>query len=95
METRTLGKTGIQVSVQCLGAMMFGLWGNRDQDESVRIIHHALDHGTDRTGQGRGGHRHGQCFIIVQCLGQPSSRGVRAGAAPGSVESRSSTRPSR
>ena len=35
METRTLGKTGIQVSVQCLGAMMFGLWGNRDHDDSI------------------------------------------------------------
>ena len=45
METRTLGKTGIQVSVQCLGAMMFGLWGNRDHDDCVRIIHHALDNG--------------------------------------------------
>jgi aryl-alcohol dehydrogenase (NADP+) len=45
MEQRTLGKTGIQVSVQCLGAMMFGLWGNRDHDDSVRIIHHALDNG--------------------------------------------------
>ena len=45
MEHRTLGKTGIQVSVQCLGAMMFGLWGNRDHDDSVRIIHHALDNG--------------------------------------------------
>jgi len=45
METRPLGKTGIQVSVQCLGAMMFGLWGNRDHDDSVAIIHHALDNG--------------------------------------------------
>ena len=45
MEKRILGKTGIQVSVQCLGAMMFGLWGNRDHDDSVRIIHHALDNG--------------------------------------------------
>src|SRR3954469_20146895 len=45
METRTLGKTGIQVSVQCLGAMMFGLWDNRDHDDSVRIIHRALDNG--------------------------------------------------
>src|SRR6476661_1747938 len=45
MEQRTLGKTGIQVSVQCLGAMMFGLWGNRDHDDAVRIIHHALDNG--------------------------------------------------
>ena len=45
MEHRTLGKTGIQVSVQCLGAMMFGLWGNRDHDDSIAIIHHALDNG--------------------------------------------------
>ena len=45
MEIRTLGKTGIQVSVQCLGAMMFGMWGNRDHDDCVKIIHHALDHG--------------------------------------------------
>src|SRR3954469_9251400 len=45
MEQRTLGKTGIQVSVQCLGAMMFGLWGNRDHDDAVRIIHAALDNG--------------------------------------------------
>jgi aryl-alcohol dehydrogenase-like predicted oxidoreductase len=45
METRALGKTGIQVSVQCLGAMMFGLWGNRDHDDSIRIIHHALENG--------------------------------------------------
>jgi aryl-alcohol dehydrogenase-like predicted oxidoreductase len=45
METRSLGKTGMQVSVQCLGAMMFGLWGNRDHDDCVAIIHHALDAG--------------------------------------------------
>jgi aryl-alcohol dehydrogenase (NADP+) len=45
MEYRTLGQTGIQVSTQCLGAMMFGLWGNRDHDDSVRIIHAALDAG--------------------------------------------------
>src|SRR5262249_39455254 len=45
MEYRTLGQTGIQVSTQCLGAMMFGLWGNRDHDECVRIIHAAIDAG--------------------------------------------------
>jgi aryl-alcohol dehydrogenase-like predicted oxidoreductase len=45
MEMRTLGSTGIQVSTYCLGAMMFGAWGNRDHDESVRIIHAALDGG--------------------------------------------------
>jgi aryl-alcohol dehydrogenase-like predicted oxidoreductase len=29
----------------CLGAMMFGAWGNPDHDESIRIIHTALDAG--------------------------------------------------
>jgi aryl-alcohol dehydrogenase-like predicted oxidoreductase len=45
METRTLGTTGVKVSPLCLGAMMFGAWGNTDHDESVRIIHRALDAG--------------------------------------------------
>jgi aryl-alcohol dehydrogenase-like predicted oxidoreductase len=42
---RTLGSTGIKVSPYCLGAMMFGGWGNPDHEESVRIIHQALDAG--------------------------------------------------
>jgi aryl-alcohol dehydrogenase (NADP+) len=42
---RTLGRTGIKVSPYCLGAMMFGGLGNPDHDESVRIIHKALDAG--------------------------------------------------
>ena len=45
MESRTLGRTGVTVSPLCLGAMMFGAWGNPDHDESVRIIHAALDAG--------------------------------------------------
>jgi aryl-alcohol dehydrogenase-like predicted oxidoreductase len=45
MDTRTLGRTGVEVSPLCLGAMMFGDWGNQDRDESVRIIHRALDAG--------------------------------------------------
>src|SRR5215469_17112565 len=45
MRMRTLGGTGIKVSPYCLGAMMFGAWGNTDHDESVRIIHKALDAG--------------------------------------------------
>jgi aryl-alcohol dehydrogenase-like predicted oxidoreductase len=45
METRYLGKTGVSVSSLCLGAMMFGEWGTKDHDESIRIIHHALDAG--------------------------------------------------
>src|ERR1019366_7082119 len=45
MQQRTLGRTGINVSELCLGAMMFGAWGNKDQDDSIRIIHRALDAG--------------------------------------------------
>src|SRR5438874_6033979 len=45
MEYRQLGRTGVQVSELCLGAMMFGAWGNPDHDDSIRIIHSALDAG--------------------------------------------------
>jgi aryl-alcohol dehydrogenase-like predicted oxidoreductase len=45
MEYRTLGGTGVRVSTHCLGAMMFGAWGNADADECVRIVHAALDGG--------------------------------------------------
>ncbi len=45
MRMRTLGGTGIKVSPYCLGAMMFGAWGNPDHEESIRIIHAALDRG--------------------------------------------------
>jgi aryl-alcohol dehydrogenase-like predicted oxidoreductase len=45
MEYRTLAGTGIHVSPLCLGAMMFGAWGETDHDASVRIIHRALDAG--------------------------------------------------
>jgi len=45
VEYRPLGATGVEVSPLCLGAMMFGAWGNPDHDESIRIIHRALDAG--------------------------------------------------
>jgi aryl-alcohol dehydrogenase-like predicted oxidoreductase len=45
MRYRTLGRTGIKVSPYALGAMMFGAIGNPDHDESIRIIHKALDAG--------------------------------------------------
>jgi aryl-alcohol dehydrogenase-like predicted oxidoreductase len=45
MEPRTLGHTGVKVSPLCLGAMMFGDWGERDHDTSIRIIHRALEAG--------------------------------------------------
>src|SRR2546429_8186715 len=45
MEHRPLGRTGVSVSKLCLGAMMFADWGTKDHDESIRIIHRALDAG--------------------------------------------------
>src|SRR6202167_2300648 len=42
---RKLGSTGVSVSPLCLGAMMFGEWGNPDHEDSIRIIHRALDAG--------------------------------------------------
>ncbi len=45
MDHRSLGRTGVKVSPLCLGTMMFGPWGNQDVDDSIRIIHAALDAG--------------------------------------------------
>ncbi len=45
MEYRLLGRTGVSVSPLCLGAMMFGPWGNDDRADAIRVIHHALDAG--------------------------------------------------
>jgi aryl-alcohol dehydrogenase-like predicted oxidoreductase len=45
MERRILGGTGMSVSDYALGTMMLGAMGNTDHDESVRMIHTALDAG--------------------------------------------------
>ena len=45
MRYRTLGRTGIKVTPFALGAMMFGAGGNPDHEDSIRIIHKALDAG--------------------------------------------------
>jgi aryl-alcohol dehydrogenase-like predicted oxidoreductase len=45
MEYRSLGRTGMKVSPLCLGAMMFGAWGEPDHDLSIKIINRALDAG--------------------------------------------------
>ncbi len=47
MRMRTLGGTGITVSAYCLGAMMFGQWGNPDHGESIEVIHAALEGGVN------------------------------------------------
>ncbi|MGE3809493.1 MAG: aldo/keto reductase [Gemmataceae bacterium] len=45
MRYRNLGCAGVQVSELCLGAMMFG--GATSEEDSVRIIHRALDEGVN------------------------------------------------
>jgi aryl-alcohol dehydrogenase-like predicted oxidoreductase len=46
MQYRTLGRTGIKVSPYGLGALMLGASiGNPDHDDSIRMIHTALDAG--------------------------------------------------
>jgi aryl-alcohol dehydrogenase-like predicted oxidoreductase len=45
MDYRPLGRTGVSVSQMCLGAIMFGAFGNPDHDDAVQIIHTALDAG--------------------------------------------------
>jgi aryl-alcohol dehydrogenase-like predicted oxidoreductase len=50
MEYRSLGRTGVQVSVACLGTMTFGWepddWGSKEED-SIRIAHKAIDLGVN------------------------------------------------
>src|SRR6476660_6332379 len=46
MKYRTLGRTGIKVSPYALGTLMLGAdLGNSDHDDSIRLIHKALDAG--------------------------------------------------
>jgi aryl-alcohol dehydrogenase-like predicted oxidoreductase len=45
MEMTTLGRTGMQVSRLCFGAMTLGSWGNTDEAECIGMVHRALDAG--------------------------------------------------
>jgi aryl-alcohol dehydrogenase-like predicted oxidoreductase len=45
MRYEAFGRTGVQVSRLCFGAMMLGKWGNPDHDDSVAVLHAALDAG--------------------------------------------------
>jgi aryl-alcohol dehydrogenase-like predicted oxidoreductase len=84
MELRHFGRTGIQVSPLCLGAMMFGAWGNPDHEDSVRIIHRALDAGVnfidtadvysageseEIVGQALAGSRRDRVILATKCHG--------------------------
>ncbi len=61
MQYRPLGRTGVQVSPLCLGAMMFGPWGSEDEADSIRIIHRALDAGINS--------RRHRRRVLRRCLG--------------------------
>jgi aryl-alcohol dehydrogenase-like predicted oxidoreductase len=61
---RNLGHTGLKVSPLCLGAMMFGSWGNPDHEESIRIIHRALEAGINFVDTANG-YSEGESEIIV------------------------------
>ena len=67
MEQRTLGRTGVHVSPLCLGAMMFGAWGETDHDESIRIIHRALDAGDEDAVE------HAQCCSRTRARVKPGT----------------------
>lgn len=64
MNYRNLGSTGLKVSPLCLGAMMFGSWGNPDHEECIRIIHRALDAGINFIDTANG-YSDGESEVIV------------------------------
>lgn len=64
MDYRNLGNSGLKVSPLCLGAMMFGKWGNADHEDSIRIIHRALDAGINFVDTANG-YSEGESEIIV------------------------------
>ena len=78
MDYRTLGTTGVQVSRLCLGAMMFGAWGNPDHDDSIRIIHRAVDAGINFIDTADM-YSFGESEVIVgKALAEPRPRAHRA-----------------
>jgi aryl-alcohol dehydrogenase-like predicted oxidoreductase len=64
VDYRNLGQTGLKVSPLCLGAMMFGQWGNPDHDECIRIIHRAMEAGINFIDTANG-YSAGESEIIV------------------------------
>jgi aryl-alcohol dehydrogenase-like predicted oxidoreductase len=64
VDYRNLGHTGLKVSPLCLGAMMFGAWGNPDHEACIRIIHRAMDAGLNFIDTANG-YSDGESEIIV------------------------------
>jgi len=64
VDYRNLGQTGVKVSPLCLGAMMFGAWGNPDHEECIRIIHRAMDAGVNFIDTANG-YSDGESEVIV------------------------------
>lgn len=64
MEYRNLGRSGLKVSPLCLGAMMFGGWGNPDHEDGIRIIHRAMDAGINFIDTANG-YSEGESEVIV------------------------------
>ena len=64
MQYRTLGRTGISVSQLALGGMMFGSFGNADHEDSIRVIHRALDAGINFIDTADG-YSHGESEEII------------------------------
>src|SRR6185295_8414530 len=64
LDYRSFGRTGLKVSPLCLGAMMFGAWGNTDHADCIRIIHRALDAGINFVDTANG-YSDGESEVIV------------------------------
>jgi aryl-alcohol dehydrogenase-like predicted oxidoreductase len=64
VDYRNLGRTGLKVSPLCLGAMMFGQWGNPDHEDCIRTIHRALDAGINFVDTANG-YSEGESEVIV------------------------------
>jgi aryl-alcohol dehydrogenase-like predicted oxidoreductase len=64
MDYRNLGNTGLKVSPLCLGTMMFGMWGNTDHEDCIRITHRALDAGINFVDTANG-YSDGESEVIV------------------------------
>jgi hypothetical protein len=79
MQYRSLGRTGIKVSPYALGAMLLGsAIGNPDHDDSIRIIHKALDAGINfvDTADAYSIPPHGASEIVVAVGGYHVYKGV-------------------